>query len=49
MANYPQELAQDAAYQSHAVGLNGLGFLPKLALGLNTYYYYYYYTLYVTY
>ena len=43
MANYPKELAQDAAYQSHAGRLNGLWFMPKLALGLNTNYYYYYY------
>ena len=36
MANYPEELAQDAAYQSHTVRLTGLWFLPKLAQGLNT-------------
>jgi hypothetical protein len=36
MANYPYELAQDAAYQSHIDRLTGLWFLPKLALGLNT-------------
>jgi hypothetical protein len=40
MANYPQELAQDAAYQSHTGCLTGLWFLPKLALGLNTNYNY---------
>jgi hypothetical protein len=36
MANYPYELAQDAAYQSHTGRLTGLCFLPKLAQGLNT-------------
>jgi hypothetical protein len=36
MANYPYELAQDAAYQSHTGRLTGLWFLPKLAQGLNT-------------
>jgi len=36
MANYPQELAQDAAYQSHTGHLTGLWFLPKLTQGLNT-------------
>jgi hypothetical protein len=36
MANYPQELAQDAAEQSHTGRLTGLWFLPKLVLGLNT-------------
>jgi hypothetical protein len=36
MANYPEELTQDAAYQSHTGPLTGLWFLPKLALGLNT-------------
>jgi hypothetical protein len=36
MANYPYELAQDAAYQSHTGHLTGLWFLPKLAQGLNT-------------
>jgi len=35
MANYPLELAQDAAYQSHTGRLTGLWFLPKLAQGLN--------------
>jgi hypothetical protein len=35
MANYPQELAQDAAYQSHTGLLTGLWFLPELAQGLN--------------
>ena len=52
MATYPQEVAQDAAYQSHTNRLTGLWFLPKLAQGLNNnnnnnnnncYYYYYYY------
>ena len=41
MANYPKELAQDAAYQSHTGHLTGLWFLLKLALWLNTDYYYY--------
>jgi hypothetical protein len=36
MVNYPYELAQDAAYQSHTGRLTGLWFLPKLAQGLNT-------------
>jgi hypothetical protein len=36
MANYPQKLAQDAAYQSHTSCLTGLWFLPKLAQGLDT-------------
>jgi len=36
MANYPEELAQDASYQSHTGRLTGLWFLPKLAQGLNT-------------
>jgi hypothetical protein len=36
MANYPYELAQDAAYQSHTGHLTGLWFLPILAQGLNT-------------
>jgi len=36
MANYPLELAQDAAYQSHTSHVTGLWFLPKLAQGLNT-------------
>ena len=35
MANYPYELAQDAAHQSHTSHLNGLWFLPKSAQGLN--------------
>ena len=35
MANYPQELAQDAAYQSRTGCLTGLWSLPKLAQGLN--------------
>jgi len=37
MANYPQELAQDAAYQSQTSRLTELCSLPKLAQGLNTY------------
>jgi len=37
MANYPQELAQDAAYQSHTSRLTELCSLPKPAQGLNTY------------
>jgi len=37
MANYPQELAQDAAYQSHPSRLTELCSLPKPAQGLNTY------------
>ena len=45
MANYPYELAQDAAYQSHTGHLTGPWFLPKLALALNTNYYYYYISL----
>ena len=36
MANYPQEVAQNAAYQSHTGRLTGLWFPPKLAQGLNT-------------
>jgi hypothetical protein len=36
MANYPLELVQDAAYQSHTGRLTGFWFLPKLAQGLNT-------------
>jgi hypothetical protein len=36
MANNPYELAQDAVYQSHTGRMNGLWFLPKLALLLNT-------------
>ena len=37
MANYPYELAQDAAYQSHTSRLTELWSLPKPAQGLNTY------------
>jgi len=37
MANYPQELVQDAAYQSHTSRLTELWSLPKPAQGLNTY------------
>jgi len=32
MANYPQELAQDAVYQSHTGHMTGLWFLPSPAL-----------------
>jgi len=35
MASYPQELAQDAAYQSHT-RLTELWSLPRPAQGLNT-------------
>jgi len=31
MANYPQELAQDAVCQSHTVHMTGLWFLPSPA------------------
>jgi len=31
MANYPQELAQDAVYQSHTGHMTGLWFLPSTA------------------
>jgi len=37
MANYPQELARDAAYQSRTRRLTELWSLPKPAQGLNTY------------
>ena len=37
MANYPLELAQDAAYQSHTSRLTELWSLPRPAQGLNTY------------
>ena len=37
MTNYPQELAQDTAYQSHTSRLTELWSLPKPAQGLNTY------------
>jgi len=37
MANYPQGLAQDAAYQSHTSRLTELWSLPRPAQGLNTY------------
>ena len=36
MANYPQELVQDAAYQSHTSRVTELWSLPKPAQGLNT-------------
>jgi hypothetical protein len=42
MANYPEELALNAACLCHTGRLTGLWFLPKPAQGLNTYYYYYY-------
>jgi len=36
MANYPQELAQDAVCQSHTGHMTGLWFLPAQLLRLNT-------------
>ena len=36
MANYPQELAQDAVCQSHTGQMTGLWFLPTRPLRLNT-------------
>jgi len=36
MANYPQELAQDAVCQSHSGHMTGLWFLPSRPLRLNT-------------
>jgi len=36
MANYPQDLAQDAVCQSHTVHMTGLWFLPTRPLRLNT-------------
>jgi len=36
MANYPWELAQDAAYQSHTSRLTELWSLPRPAQGLST-------------
>ena len=36
MANYPQELAQDALWQSHTGHMTGLWFLPTRPLRLNT-------------
>ena len=36
MANYPQEIAQNAVCQSHAGHMAGLWFLPARALRLNT-------------
>jgi len=36
MASYPQELAQDAAYQSHTSRLTELWSLPRPAQGLHT-------------
>ena len=35
MANYLQELAQDAVYQSHTGHMSGLWFLPAQPLRLN--------------
>jgi hypothetical protein len=35
MANYPLEIAQNAAFQSRTGRLTGLWFLPKPAQGLN--------------
>ena len=37
MANYPQELAQDAVCQSHTGHTTGLWFLPTRPLRMNTY------------
>jgi len=37
MASYPEELAQDAAYQSHTSHLTELWSLSRPAQGLNTY------------
>jgi len=36
MANYPQELAQDAVCQSHTGHMTGLWLLPARPLRLNT-------------
>ena len=36
MANYPQELAQDAVCQSRTGHMTGLWFLPTRPLRLNT-------------
>ena len=36
MANYPQELAQDAVCQSHTGHMTGLWFLPARPLRLTT-------------
>ena len=36
MANYPQELAQDAVCHSHTGHMTGLWFLPARPLRLNT-------------
>ena len=36
MANYPQELAQNAVCQSHTGHMTGLWFLPTRLLRLNT-------------
>ena len=43
MANYPQELAQDAVCQSHTGHMTGLWFLPARPLRLNTNEYIYIY------
>ena len=36
MANFPEELAQDAAYQNHTSRLTELWSLPRPVQGLNT-------------
>jgi len=36
MANYPEELAQDAVCQSHTGHMTGLWFLPTRPVRLNT-------------
>jgi len=36
MANYPQEVAQDAVCKSHTGHMSGLWFLPARPLRLNT-------------
>ena len=36
MTNYPQELAQDAVFQSHTGHMTGFWFLPARPLSLNT-------------
>ena len=43
MANYSQELTQDAVCQSHTGHMTGLWFLPSPAFNAEYYYYYYYY------
>lgn len=37
MANYPQELAQNAAYKSHTIRLTEVWSMPKPAQWLSTY------------